>query len=590
MLKAPPKGGGSRRQAAERRRSIGDPNVGSAVAATLQEEDPDLFDDLMNSSSTTTTATTTSQSTAPPSQVQNQSTGNGDVLDILDLFDPLSFHNTSQQNQNGDQPVKAADLLVPTERQHRRAHSQIVFSKTNFFQEPSSDFGNPFGDVAFNGDDSWGNPFGSPDDETEGANSGGFMIQVTETEKEGRKESKGKGEKKKKKKKKKKKEEKEESESESSTSSSESSEADSSDDDERNQHRERRSKKEKKRKKSKRKEEEEEEKKRRESAVQKDLPPPPASQRGHSRSMIGVPNNVQHRPPPPPGPPPPSTLSQKKKEQEEFAAKVQSKLYVDVDLDVLEFMHRGTAFLKYGKHGYPHFRFFQLSDDNQRLVWFSKSKKMKATQIELSNVTNIVMGQTTANFKRHRAPELVKSSFSIIYDNGKKTLDLISKDPNEYKIWVDGLKSLVEKCRHQDFLSLADLKEHKLHIPIRRGRRSSFSILQAAGIPTDPELDDPTRSAAAQKDPKGINVKDLKLKANDVRQRYNKLKVKSIDKISSSYHANNMQNILGDVEKSLERISTWFNGGQYALCDDEVWRASVDLESVENMMAALNVK
>jgi hypothetical protein len=109
-----------------------------------------------------------------------------------------------------------------------------------------------------------------------------------------------------------------------------------------------------------------------------------------------------------------------------------------MQLDVLKYMHKGTPFLKYGKRGYPHFRQFQLSSDNMRLVWYSKQKKMKTTQVHLSDVDDIRTGQTTPNFERHRAPELARSSFSLIYRNRRETLDLIAKDPNEFKLWIQG--------------------------------------------------------------------------------------------------------------------------------------------------------
>lgn len=100
--------------------------------------------------------------------------------------------------------------------------------------------------------------------------------------------------------------------------------------------------------------------------------------------------------------------------------KLRPQLKVKMNVDVLSYMKKGTSFLKYGKRGYPHFRNFQISDDNMRLVWFSKAKKLRDTQIEFADIQEIRMGQTTPVFKRHPAPELARSSFSVIYKKKKR--------------------------------------------------------------------------------------------------------------------------------------------------------------------------
>jgi len=43
--------------------------------------------------------------------------------------------------------------------------------------------------------------------------------------------------------------------------------------------------------------------------------------------------------------------------------------------DVLPELKRGAALLKYGRHGFPHFRQVNLSSDNLKLIWYSTSKK-----------------------------------------------------------------------------------------------------------------------------------------------------------------------------------------------------------------------
>jgi alkanesulfonate monooxygenase SsuD/methylene tetrahydromethanopterin reductase-like flavin-dependent oxidoreductase (luciferase family) len=48
-----------------------------------------------------------------------------------------------------------------------------------------------------------------------------------------------------------------------------------------------------------------------------------------------------------------------------------------------------------------------------------------------------------------------------------------------------------------------------------------------------------------------------------------------------------MQVIVKRVQDSVNKIQEWFQDGAYADCDDEIWRAGVDLESLKNMMRAV---
>lgn len=97
-----------------------------------------------------------------------------------------------------------------------------------------------------------------------------------------------------------------------------------------------------------------------------------------------------------------------------------------------------------------------ISHDNQRMMWFSRTKRLKNTTIFLSDIIELRPGQNTKTFARHPAPELAKSSFSIIYKNGKRTLDLIAKDPNEYRIWTTGLRAMLDKLKTVCCLSLIE--------------------------------------------------------------------------------------------------------------------------------------
>lgn len=111
--------------------------------------------------------------------------------------------------------------------------------------------------------------------------------------------------------------------------------------------------------------------------------------------------------------------------------------------DAVAEMKRGTAMLKYGRRGFPHFRRFQLSHDNARLLWYSRKKSIQETNILVSNIKDILEGQQTEVFRQCTQRTLEKASFSIVYGDKLKTLDLVAKSFEEAQLWVKGLKGLM---------------------------------------------------------------------------------------------------------------------------------------------------
>merc|ERR1719277_1013537 len=106
-------------------------------------------------------------------------------------------------------------------------------------------------------------------------------------------------------------------------------------------------------------------------------------------------------------------------------------------------MRRGANLLKHTHYGFPHLRQFQLSDDRKRLVWYSGNKHKENSVVQLDEVTEIRLGQTTKTFSAYKLPMLEHLSFSLVYGpKGSKTLDLTCKDEFEFDHWVTGLKAI----------------------------------------------------------------------------------------------------------------------------------------------------
>lgn len=115
--------------------------------------------------------------------------------------------------------------------------------------------------------------------------------------------------------------------------------------------------------------------------------------------------------------------------------------YSDRDIDqALIALKRGTQLIKYCRKGKPKCRAFRLSADETHLIWFSHGEEKS---LKLSLVSKIIPGQRTVVFRRHLRPEKDHLSFSLIYNNGDRSLDLICKDKAELEVWLAGLKYLI---------------------------------------------------------------------------------------------------------------------------------------------------
>uniref|UniRef100_A0A5B7B2F9 Uncharacterized protein n=1 Tax=Davidia involucrata TaxID=16924 RepID=A0A5B7B2F9_DAVIN len=117
--------------------------------------------------------------------------------------------------------------------------------------------------------------------------------------------------------------------------------------------------------------------------------------------------------------------------------------YGNADRDIeqaLIALKKGAQLLKYGRKGKPKFCPFRLSNDESSLIWISSSGERT---LKLSSVSRIIPGQRTAVFQRYLRPEKDYLSFSLIYNNGKRSLDLICKDKVEAEVWIAGLKALI---------------------------------------------------------------------------------------------------------------------------------------------------
>ncbi|KAF5185133.1 Regulator of chromosome condensation (RCC1) family protein [Thalictrum thalictroides] len=108
-------------------------------------------------------------------------------------------------------------------------------------------------------------------------------------------------------------------------------------------------------------------------------------------------------------------------------------------------LKKGTQLLKYSRKGKPKFRPFRISSDEKALIWYSHGEEKN---LKISSVLKIIPGQRTAVFRRFPRPEKDYLSFSLLYNNGERSLDLICKDKVETELWFAGLKALISAGQH----------------------------------------------------------------------------------------------------------------------------------------------
>ncbi|XP_062227207.1 PH, RCC1 and FYVE domains-containing protein 1-like isoform X2 [Phragmites australis] len=165
---------------------------------------------------------------------------------------------------------------------------------------------------------------------------------------------------------------------------------------------------------------------------------------------------------------------------------------VDIDKALIA-LKKGTQLLKYGRKGKPKFTPFRLSNDESTLIWVSNNKEKS---LKLASVSRILLGQRTLVFQRFLLPEKDHLSFSLIYNDGKRSLDLICKDKVEADAWFTGLNALISPAQHRSQSQHID-GMHNTGLSFDCGRDSSLS---SSSTFTSDSLENKLSSANSTKD------------------------------------------------------------------------------------------
>uniref|UniRef100_A0ACD5Y9T9 Uncharacterized protein n=1 Tax=Avena sativa TaxID=4498 RepID=A0ACD5Y9T9_AVESA len=143
---------------------------------------------------------------------------------------------------------------------------------------------------------------------------------------------------------------------------------------------------------------------------------------------------------------------------------------LDIDKALIA-LKKGTQLLKYGRKGKPKFTPFRLSNDESTLIWVSSNQEKC---LRLASVSRILSGQRTLVFQRFLLPEKDHLSFSLIYKDGKRSLDLICKDKVETQVWFTCLNALISPGQHgSQPQHVGEMRSASLSFDV--GRESSLS-------------------------------------------------------------------------------------------------------------------
>merc|ERR1712130_27668 len=177
----------------------------------------------------------------------------------------------------------------------------------------------------------------------------------------------------------------------------------------------------------------------------------------------------------------------------------------------------------------------------------------------------ILTGQHTEEFRRIAWTTLTPASFSIIYQNKKKSLNLVAKSVDEMKMWVDALRRLRDMKKKGENLN----KLEKLEVEVDfRDRNRPQSRNHSGNFLRSHETKERQVDPILQK--KLIDdIAVLRKTFIEVSREANNPIVQSTKEYES------IEQILSELEERIEEL------------DHEVWRTRIDLESLREKIRVI---
>jgi len=238
--------------------------------------------------------------------------------------------------------------------------------------------------------------------------------------------------------------------------------------------------------------------------------------------------------------------------------------------DVLPVLKRGTSLLKKGSHGKPHFHQFNLSEDNSKLVWYSKNKTLDQSCIQIKEMKKIIQGETAKKFDCADSMMSKSGSFTVLYGEDK-SLNLKAKSVNEMKMWIQALQLLHQLS--QKGIDLSKISKLEVEVDFR-----DCSPRQSSQFSNENSIESHETKEYETIDP----VLQRKL-LNELKALKKKL-IKAVQESQSlflerSYEYCSIKEVLNELKERVEQSENELKKNQNTnLAAKDVWLMKIDLE------------
>eukprot|EP00475_Leptophrys_vorax_P014531 TRINITY_DN2084_c0_g1_i1.p1 TRINITY_DN2084_c0_g1~~TRINITY_DN2084_c0_g1_i1.p1 ORF type:complete len:453 (+),score=153.13 TRINITY_DN2084_c0_g1_i1:86-1444(+) len=229
------------------------------------------------------------------------------------------------------------------------------------------------------------------------------------------------------------------------------------------------------------------------------------------------------------------------------------------DVDLIKALQDGTVLLKFGAKGQPHFRFFVVDSKRERLIWMSGTKTFESTQLAVKDIEDIKFGLGDKALRVKGAKSYQNLGFTIVYNEGQSSLELMAKDAEELQIWVNGLIVLRNAAMNKEeapksfFMTISPNEQH----PILFGKSVS-----------------------------GGEAKATQSEINKLERRFNKLAAETevvvvpfADVVTSRVSAGMKQ-----LKESLDIASPSLSSSSVDSLNYQMWLLAVQVEALEHIL------
>ncbi len=226
-------------------------------------------------------------------------------------------------------------------------------------------------------------------------------------------------------------------------------------------------------------------------------------------------------------------------------------------------LQKGTSLFKWRNSGGGfHWKYFQLSPDCKKLVWFSTSKKFVNTQISINNIRSIDEGFNYYDFQ-YFSDDLSDLGLTIHYMNQKSSanqLSVICKSYRELQIWKKCLEKLMVNDSNPDVKILVKYrsKSVKGKVPTLKNLISNFD-----------------------------NNQKYSKYLTKCEKIFHKLKEKSCACRLLSY-IHTLKETFCYIDDELTELRHALDEHDYALCQKIAWLLEIQLQTLEEKVKVLN--